>query len=743
MEISNFFKKIKSFEEKRPPETYLAVLIEDEFVNSAWWRISSEGIVEVVKVGKMVFFENDEEIITAIDQSLPPQENIASQKIIFGIPFSWLKESNEVKEEKMAILKTICREMNFEALGFVITPEAIAHHFKIKEGIPLSAILINFTSKKIFLSLIKVGKFIATEELVRSENLKEDLIEGFSRFDKSEVLPARIILYNQENLEEEKRQIEEISWEELEINFFHLPKVEILPFEFSLLSLVLAGGKEIGEVKGVILKEEAKIPTKEEISEESEVLEEEEKIEEISPSVKEEENFGFVKGEDITLKEEEIIPPTVVSTEESSQETEKMKPSLEKIKNLKEMAFPLFLKVGNIIKNSVEKILLLKGRKRSILLVLFLLLFLLGGGLFAYWWFIPKAKIILWVKPEILEKDLGVTVDPQIKSPDEEKLILPGEEIVLVLSKEGKKETTGVKVVGEPASGEVVIYNRTAKEKKFEKGTEIIGPDGLKFTLEEEVTVASESVGADYVKVPGKAKVKVKAVKIGAEGNLAAGTEFNINNYSKSDFVAKNEEAFSGGTSREIQVVAKKDKEELKKEILESLKEEIWEKFKEKISPDKEVIKDSLSYTIKKEIFDRETDEEAEEIKLNLEVEFKVLTYSNADFNKVLEKKISQLIPEGYQYKPEEKEVDFRLEKVNKDGTANFKVKFKAYLFPTFDLEAIKKDLRGKSLSAGQTYLNNLSKVNSYQIEITPQLPAKFLTFPQLVKNITVEVKRK
>lgn len=774
MEIKGFFKKIQNTSSS-PREYYLAVLLEENFVRTAFWALTEEEVVEVVGIGEKIFFENSEGIVEAVDRSLSSVFFDKEFKgVIFGVPSTWLSQG-QLKEDKLEILKRICREMDLSAIGFVFNTEALIYHLKLKEGIPLTAILISFSPKKLVVSLVKLGKVIKTEEVIRSGNLKEDIVEAFYRFKDEEVLPARIILYNQEDLKEEIEQIEEIPWEEKGINFIHLPKIETLPLYFETLSLALAGGRELGQAERVVFrgevaskKEESETELKK-ITQEGELEKKEETALEEGSLLPEEtqpqeqdfkkeivvDNFGFVKGEDILLrqekeKEEQKTPPSIASFEKESLKTDSLsrfeKP---KIKSFSfsggRKIFDWLLSLISIFKNKKEgfRNLSLPKIRSKLALVLLVVFGSLGGLFFLGWWFLPKSTITLWVKPQVLEKSFLLTLDSNASEADEEKLILPAEKIKLVLTKEGSKETTGTKIEGEPASGEVIIYNRTPNLKTFPQGTEIIGPDNLKFTLEEEVLVASESVGSDYVKVPGKAKVKIKAVAIGPEGNLAAGTEFNVDNYSKSDFVAKNEEAFSGGTKREIQVVSRQDLEELEKNLLEELKNQAEKEIGQKVSSNQKIISDSLSFEIKNKEFDKNVGEEADKVKLRLEVEFSVLSYSEEDLGRLLEQEISQLIPEGFEYKPEEKELEFKLKELKDKDTAVFEANLKAFLFPKLDVGVIKNNLKGKTLTAGKNYLDSLKKVDSYQVKIFPQFPKKLVTFPHVSKNITIEVKRK
>jgi hypothetical protein len=751
MEIKKIFEKIRKQEEEK--EFFFALLLEEGKVKSVLWTVEGE-TVRVLRKGEEHFWQTEEEILPAIDACLPPiyEGEKEPSKIIFGIPSYWT-EGEGVDPAKIELLKRICREFDLTAIGFVVIPEAVVYHLKTLEGIPPTAILVGLGKKKLTVTLVKLGKILGNEVVERSGNLGEDVVEGVSRFLPQEVIPPRIILYGEEG-ETEKEELMNFSWNSFpELNFLHLPKVEILPSDFDISSIALAGGREVKKEEGItithLVKEEVmKEEKKEEIPKEAPAeskeafLKEEEKEESFLESELPTQEFGFVLEKDIAEEKpssEEVIPSQkqVLSSQDIQPQR---KISLPKIN------FSLFSGLFLGIKNFFSKIsfssLLPKGVKKASILTI-IVLFFVGGIFFLAYWYLPKAEIILWVKPQIVEKNFNLKLDPRIATPNQEELIIPAEEIKTIITGQKKKTTTGTKLVGEPAKGEITIYNRTPQEKTFEVGTQIIGPNNLKFTLDEKVTVASESAGSDYTRIPGKAKVKVTAVAIGSEGNLAAGTEFSIANFSKSDYVAKNEEAFSGGTSREIQVVAKEDQEKLLEELTEELKSKALEELQKKVSGEKKLIEESLAWKVEEKSFDKKIGEEGNELSLNLKISFTALTFSEKDFQQLAEEEIKKVIPTGFEYKPEEAETQFTFKNITKEGVAVFDAYFKALLFPGLDLEAIKKNLTGKYPEIGKAYLGSLPQVDSYEAKIYPPFPGKLATFPRIAKNIKIEIRKK
>ncbi len=715
MEVKTILEKIRQPQEEKK-EYFFALQIDEGVVKSALWT-TEDGMVKALSIGERQFWEKEEEILSKVDASLPPTPQPEPTRVIFGITPCWIEE-NKIIPSKLELLKKICKELELSALGFVVTPEAIVYHLKKIEGIPTTAILVNQGREKIIVSLLRLGKIIGTQVVQRSGDLGADLAEGLSRFGLEEAFPPRIILYNnEENLEEEKQQLMNFSWGNFGINFLHLPKVEVLPQDFDIRSVALAGGREVAKTEEI------------EISSVKE-----EKLQKLKEIVEPEETMGFVRGKDIT--QEIVSKPPEPSPEIKPRPLELPRLNFVPILNFFSQIFQK-LKRGIYFLGS-----LFSGRTKLVggLVAAFLIIF--GGIFIFYLWYFPKAQIILWIKPQVLEKDFTVKLDPKLSTVDKEKLALPAQEVEIVLTGEKVKATTGTKLVGEPARGTVTIYNGTPNQKTFEVGTVLTGPAGIKFTLEEKVTVASQS-GTAAEPIPGKVTAKVTAVEIGAQGNLAAGTEFSIDNYSKSDFVAKNEESFSGGTSREVQVVSKKDQEKLIEELTAELNNEAIQELQKKLSQDKKLTEESITSKVVEKTFDKEVEEEANEVSLKLGVKFTALSFSEQEFQKLIEEEILKVVPEGFEYKPQESETSFSLKGVTKEGIAVYSTHFKTSLFPRLDLEAIKRNLAGKYPQIGQAYLGTLPSVESFEVKINPHLPSKLATFPRIAKNIKIELRKK
>jgi len=259
----------------------------------------------------------------------------------------------------------------------------------------------------------------------------------------------------------------------------------------------------------------------------------------------------------------------------------------------------------------------------------------------------------------------------------------------------------------------------------------------LRFGLEEEVVIASHSSALEVVP---SAVVKVVAGKLGTDYNLAAGTEFTVANLAKSDFAAKNESAFSGGSSEEVMAVAVKDQEGLEEKLSEEIKGRAMGELRKKVEEGKKLIEESVTKKMVSRKFDKVVGEEAEQVNLKLKLTFQALSYQEEEVKGLIEKRVKQLIPAGYQYQEEGVEMSFGLKSWDKEGGAVFKVMVRAKVQPELDLTAISMNLAGKQVELGRDYLVNLPNVVRVEIRVRPTLPEKIATLPHRWERIKIKL---
>lgn len=764
MDIGNIFQK-----KKEEPEVYWALVIGKTWVESAIWRVV-EDRVEVLSVGATSSWEENSEtsLVDACDSSLSAaagsleEDSPEPSKVVFGLLSDWVEEG-QVHKEKLGILKNLSQKLELTPAGFVVVPEAIAHYLKSSEAGLVNSILVGISEDEIDLSLVRRGKLTGTTTVSRSMSLSSDIAEGLARFSDGLPYPSQILIYNHRtaDLEEAKQSLIDANWEELDIDFLHTPKVEVLPEDISIKSAALAGGSEVGGAKRLVVLEQeietgqketmGSIPeetqaegevSEENVGEEAADKDEEGELEEVSP-----EEFGFLADKDIAEEEKSHVarqegggtlpqePSLIDQREEFPKEGfgEQAKSRLP-VSTVMASAKSLITRIPRPRRLSFWEF----GTPQSsrvgvVALVLLVLLFLAGG---ISYWFLPKAQVTIYVAPKTLEKDLEIVVDPKASETDSEKKILPGRQVDVAVSGERTTEASGTKRVGERAKGVVTIFH-VGGATKLSEGSILTGPNDLRFTLNEDVLIAS----ASSITNPSKTDASVTASDIGAEFNLSSGSEFSVGNFSKTDFVAQNSESLSGGTSREVSAVSEKDHEQLRESLFEELKNKGAAQIKEQLSPDEVLIEESVVFLAQESSFSHKVGEETQTVKLSSNGKVGALVASKEKLDALLLAELEREVPEGFALKASQIETRYNLKtEEEEEGQRKFSVHVVANLLPKVQPVEIASKIKGKYPTVAKEFLSTIPGFTRSSIVLRPNLPGKLGTLPRVAKNITIEV---
>lgn len=722
-------KDILSIKSGEPNEYFWAIAIEPGWVQAGLWGVK-ENKAEIISVSPPSAWKLDEELVNAVDSALTasiqnfPEDTPEPSKAVFGIRSGWAKDG-EIDEVNIDKIKKICSKLSLSPVGFVVLPEAISYYYKSEEGVPLSAIVLGISKDEIELSVFRLGKLLGTAGVARSLSSVDDIVEGLTRIAGNADLPSRMILYNgkEEELEEIKQTLLKANWDDFsKIKFLHTPKVEFLSPDKKIHAVALAGASELADVTTLYSKKEKEVPEEDELEN---VVEPKESI---SPQ-----SFGFAVGEDV-LKGKKPVADTIVSPdtppelEEEPKRVEK-KPSPGLIMTIKSFIQKIKPSSDSIRIGKGEKF----GKRTLVYGVVFFALIL--AAFFAFYWLYPKATVTIYVSSKRLEERVGIIVDSKIENPNLEENILPGEIFETTTDGDRTTQTTGTKTVGENAKGEVTLY-RVGSEITLSSGTIIIGPGNLQFSLRDDVTVSSGSAST-----PGTTKTSIAASSIGAEYNLAGGTSFSVSNYSPSDIEAKNESAFSGGSSREISAVSVEDQEELEQELIDELKDKARKEFNEIVAGNKFLIEETLTSTPSSRTFSNKVGDEAETLKLTLSLSTTVLIIDEEALYSLAEEVLKDSIPEGFVLRSEQISTEFEYQG-EVDGRYELETKISANLLPEIDPDKVKEQIIGKYPALVRNYLiDDIPGFSHAEISFNkPKFPGKLGTLPRLKKNIEVEI---
>lgn len=759
----NIFKK----DETPQVEHFWSLVLTHGWIQAGIWRVLEER-AEIVAEGSSVAFEedNEESLVSAADGTLSSSaSNITinvpePNKVVFGLPISWV-EGGSISPAKLNLLKKLSEELELAPAGFVVIPEALVHFIKSKEGSPLHGLLVGVSDQTIEISLVQNGKVLGSTEVSRSVSLGADVSEGLTKLPLVSQYPSRIILYSLKaaDLDDARQNILETDWKEVKVNFLHTPKVEVLAEDAALSAVSLAGAAEVGQAKTVVTrKQEEVIETAEEEAGHEDLGESLEDAsvlgnpEVAAPSAE----TGFVQDADVAEFEKEepqyALPQEEIAKHDNIRSTDFAHAPQYQIPNqrgksllggvlgiFKGVKLPKF---GNMSSG---------GRKRStgVLVLIGLAIFLVAGAI-AYW-FLPKATVTIYVAPKALEKSVDFTASPVVSSVDTSKNIIPAQVKEVEVSQEKTTSTTGAKLTGERAKGVVTITNASGG-KSLKSGTVMTGPNSLKFTLNEDTTVASASSAAK----PSQTNAAISAGDIGAQYNLASGTEFSIGNFSKLDIVATNDQAFSGGTSREVSAVSETDRTNLEKELSQELIQKAITQAQGGLSESEVLVTEAAIFTASNREFSHKVGEETSTLKLNLSGKVKLLIIPKTSLNELIMAKMTSDVPQGFALKESQLEISFKPKEAEKTSTKTttkttkteetpssslaFTASVSANLLPQVNPDDIRQKISGKYPSFAKEYLSTIAGFTRAEISQSIKFPGVLGTLPRVAKNINVEV---
>lgn len=740
-------------------EYFFGLNITQEKLICSLWVIENHQL-KILQVASEKY-SSIEEIIPVTDKLLDETlgiKDLDPQKILFGVPSVWLSDEN-LKEEKLKILRTLVKELELSPMAYVESSHALIHLLEKTQGVPPTAILVGFESKHITVTVVRAGKLDGVKVVSRGNNSGSDIEKVLLSFTTVETLPSKIFIYGSD-LNELKNELLAYSWMS-KLSFLHFPKIENLPEDIEIKSICFAGASEIDNEVAYIEKAVNQVLITSSLNKKDEALiQPEDNLNSVTKNTEQlqKEDLGFMVGDVVSkeivpkLKEAEVADDSsdseelidkdylennhgeelVTSQDANLIETDDFENELPISRDF-ESTEGLLNSKQHKIKFSFKTLIPKKSKATFfVITIIFVVLILLGAYLV-----LPKAEVKIFAEPKILERDAIVTADPNQKLVDEANRIIPGQIIETQVSGTEKAVATGQKEVGDFAKGTVVIYNKTFESKTLSKGTIISNSNGFKFSLDSSVNIASQSATDSGITF-GKANATVIASLVGADSNLASGSELNVSNFSATQVSAKAEGNFSGGTSKKVTVVSSDDQSKLLASLASNLKKQAQSKLQEKLLA-KKVLEEALLEEITTKSFSKNINDQASEFSLNLTSKYKGTAFEDKDLKSIVSKLVIMQVPEGFKLNLEDTETQAEVSKLEKNGKLIFLAKFKAKLMPDIDVEAVKKQIKGKEINQAVKTITEMANILGAEIKISPSIPF-FQMLPMLSNNIKVEV---
>lgn len=697
---------------------YITIIVSDSKVQAALWQVFNQEIHIVSKSTAHEYLET-KEVAVATDKALQElgkqSENI--DQVVFGLPFTWV-DNQGVAAARKPLLKALTKDLGLKAMGFVVITEALAKQLAT-DNPRLSALLVEFTQQKIDVSLIIQGKILATEYVGRSGDTLADMTEALARINahqQSEItFPGKILLaspdLNQEEMAEQQQSFLAHDW----LNshpFEQMPVVEIVAPALLLEAVVQQGGiAHHPKVKDTLQKDT--LPS---------AVQDDQNNQEFAVEIDSKQTTQNTQAESYG------VPVDLSNLEKKKLTSVKANAGVDLAESVK-----INKKNPNYQKTKMTH--WFKEHKKFAASGFIAGLLALGILSFLGLKFGVKAQVELTLKSVPVAKDAIITLSSDGKT-DADKLILAATTLDTTLDDKKTKETTGVKVVGDKATGTVTIYNKTDSPKTFEQGTQLNKGD-LVFTLEKNVEVASasttESAGGattDY----GKQTASIVATKIGSDYNLDKKIDLQIASFDPGTYAATvNDEGLSGGSSREVRVVAKADKEQLLKELRADLLKEAKKKITPQLAEGEYIASTSIAKVIEQS-FDASVGEEVETVTLELKVLVESLVYQTADLKPLAQKVLADDVPAGYSLAQTGPQILSAPDQEASDsGDIKLDVNISSVAKPDLDLPALKEELLGKKISEAERLLVLNEGIEAAQIHFIPSIAARL--YPHLPED--------
>jgi len=713
--IGNFFEK------KTDSEYFLTLTLRNERATAVVFEKTS-GRVKVVGKGEKEFKrtieeEDEEDLLKALDVAISDAEsslpdNVESHKTIFGIKGNWVEEG-KIKKEYLGKLKKISDSLDLKPMGFLVVTEAISHLLQKEEGAPVSAILCEVGKNALTVSLLKAGKILEEKTSEVHENKPFTVDALLKHFEAPEVLPSRIIIFGSN--EDLTQEFLGFTWSK-SLPFLHPPQITSLPLDFDAQAVLFGAVSQMG--LSVVMDTLDK--TFKEGDSLAKALEEEklkEPVEKVSEAMSSD-YFGFKEGADISKEMPKKVPEVpaespLTAVEDTAEIPEGIKEEKTGRAELPEKAG--FLLLG--ARQTLGKVFAYtKTMKRKPALIgigaVILLVFLLFIYLFA-----TSATLTLGVSAKESAKSEKITFTKG--STDVSNNEISGKFVTDTQDGKATIDTTGKKETGDKAKGTVTIFNSADSPRTFTEGTAITSSNNLEFTLDKSVTVASGSSDPINPK-SGQANVTVTASKFGTSYNLPSGTKFTIGELST--VAAKNDDAFSGGTTKNVSVVAKADIDKLTKQLTSDLEKKAREELSKQVTSDSVLLPVFSSEDFSKKSFSKDADDEAQQVSLTAEIEFTGIIYSKKDLISFAKDSFQKELGPNLVIDEKNLSLDVKDFEKTDDGVSGI-MEITAILLPKIDEKSLASEIAGKSLSDAQRRLEGLPKVETVEIRISPSIP--------------------
>ena len=359
---------------------------------------------------------------------------------------------------------------------------------------------------------------------------------------------------------------------------------------------------------------------------------------------------------------------------------------------------------------------------------------------------LPKAtaKISVTSEPFSLSADFSVNRDAV--GVDKDNKIIPGKYISKEEELEKPFAASGQKNIGEKAKGKITVYNYWNDEpQNVPAGSRFITSTGVAFISTSTVTVpAGHAIiippSTYKIDPPGTVDVNVEAADVGDQGNIGP-SDFTITSIPKvqqSKIYGKSSAAMTSGSNNIVKIVADKDLKEAKESTEKELKAKITDEIKAGLAENEQLLDQAIGENISAESSSDKAGDQVDAFFYKIKIKIEAITFSEDDA-KIL------LLDNAKNQLPQDKEIvsnadeKIKYEVANFDlgkGTIALKGTFDGYIAAKYDISAIKKEIKGRSIKTATNKITAHTGVLSVDITTWPGF---LRSLPLIERRINIE----
>lgn len=723
---------------------FFTVLLTDKYLQSSLVSNNGQGI-QIKEFSEIKTYFDRKDLLEQLDKSLQ-QLGAESQDVvetIFAFDQEWL-EDGQLSDSKKPIVKEISEELSLDALGQFSIPEALAEARLIGDEND-SCLLLVFKEDSFSLIFLKHGEFLDLINVGRSDDIINDFTEALARAAKKlgqegKYFPNKILMTSialkQKELESLHDKLIKVDWTN-NPGFTQTPNLVVLEADYMIKSASLSAGK-------IFTKETflTKLPRKN------------------SDNRPVEEQIPIEPTKELEAETLSALAQNLESVPETNNEYAIEKPSASSFGiSFDKNYFDKSVKNQNnstemLTENSAQQIDQFssnpKNQKRSPLIRFYLvhqkiILIGVGAGLLGilliftlFSFFFSKVRMVLTPKQILLQQTSTITIDPNIASSDFSKGLLKASIETKEISGQDVTATTGIGLVGDKAKGKVVIYNKTLENVQLKEGT-VLSNNDIEFLLDQAVEIPAaeeKDSGRSY----GKAEVAVTANDIGSEANFNKDTKFRVDEYFDDKFSATALDNFSGGSSREVRVVAEADLNRLLGTLKDKLVQEAGKEL-EQASQDGAYLVPTGKTKVLKSDFSAQLGGETESLSLDLTLEVEAVKYLTTDLKELAASILEKDLPQGYLFKDQPSLMSDKAQTASDSSRIKLSAEISTKAVADLNLNELKKEVLGQDWLTIEKTLEDRDEINQVDVIFSPPFLANILKkLPNDENRIIVEI---